>query len=139
MTALCEHQRLPVSAPLPRLQFHPPFQGLATGTCYGAGALRVDTARSVGNNLRVIQTPTTADPYGQNAQRARLWGIAMLGAATAALAALVEGLRRRSYWAIALPVIAFSTGALYILVWVGKVLATSSRADFTPLEQDDSA
>ena len=62
-------------------------------------------------------------------ERSQMYGVAIRGACAVA-ASGVPGRRasRKSYWALALPVIVGFGGALYVAFWIGRALIT------TPLE-----
>jgi hypothetical protein len=61
-------------------------------------------------------------------ERSQVYGLAIC--ATSAIAGLVFllGVLRKSYWALAMPVIMGFLGALYVAFWIGRALIT------TPLE-----
>jgi urea transporter len=59
------------------------------------------------------------------AQRSQTYGaIICAGSALTALVFLI-GVLRRSYWALALPVMVGSLGALYVAFWIGRALITT--------------
>ncbi len=61
-------------------------------------------------------------------ERSQVYGLAIC--ATSAIAGLVFllGVLRKSYWALAMPVMIGFGGALYVAFWIGRALIT------TPLE-----
>jgi hypothetical protein len=62
------------------------------------------------------------------AQRSQTYGLIICGASAVAALVFLIGVLRKSYWALALPVMAGSLGALYVAFWIGRALVT------TPLE-----
>jgi hypothetical protein len=62
------------------------------------------------------------------AERAHTWGIAICAASVFAAFVFLIGVMRRSYMALAFPVMAGFLGALYISFWIGRALIT------TPIE-----
>jgi uncharacterized membrane protein len=62
------------------------------------------------------------------AQRSQTYGLIICGASAVAALVFLIGVLRKSYWALALPVMAGFLGALYVAFWIGRALVT------TPLE-----
>jgi len=62
------------------------------------------------------------------AERSHQWGIIICATSVFAGIVLFMGIMRRSYMALALPVMVASLGALYIAFWIGRALIT------TPIE-----
>jgi hypothetical protein len=62
------------------------------------------------------------------AQRSQTYGLIICGASAVAALVFLIGVLRKSYWALALPVMAGFMGALYVAFWIGRALVT------TPLE-----
>jgi hypothetical protein len=69
--------------------------------------------------------------------RSRLYGVIICGTTLATAAALLEGVRRRSYWALAAPLVVGSLGVLSVAFWIGWSLAMTRLQALTP--QPDSA
>jgi hypothetical protein len=69
--------------------------------------------------------------------RSRLYGVVICGVTLAIAASLLEGMRRRSYWALAAPLLVGSLGILSVAFWIGWSLAMTRLQDLTP--QPDSA
>jgi len=67
----------------------------------------------------------------------RLYGVIICGTALAIAAGLLEGVRRRSYWALAIPLLVGSLGVLSVAFWIGWALAMTRPQEATP--QPDSA
>lgn len=59
--------------------------------------------------------------------RMQLFGIFLCGASFFSALVLLVGILRRSYWALAVPVLVGSLGALYIAFWIGRSLIVFSR------------
>ena len=57
-----------------------------------------------------------------------MYGAAICGGSIVAAIVFLLGVLRKSYWALAMPVIIGSMGALYVAFWIGRALIT------TPLE-----
>ena len=57
-----------------------------------------------------------------------MYGAAICGGSIIAAIVFLLGVLRKSYWALAMPVIVGSMGALYVAFWIGRALIT------TPLE-----
>jgi len=57
-----------------------------------------------------------------------MYGAAICGGSIIAAIVFLLGVLRKSYWALAMPVIIGSMGALYVAFWIGRALIT------TPLE-----
>ena len=57
--------------------------------------------------------------------RSRLYGAIICGTTLAIAGALLEGVRRRSYWALAAPLLAGSLGVLSVAFWIGWALVTT--------------
>lgn len=62
------------------------------------------------------------------AERSHLYGMMICAISILSGVVLIAGVLRRSYWALALPVMVGSQGALYVAFWIGRALVT------TPLE-----
>jgi urea transporter len=62
------------------------------------------------------------------AERSHIYGMMICATSVLAGVVLLAGVLRRSYWALALPVMVGSLGALYVAFWIGRALVT------TPLE-----
>jgi hypothetical protein len=60
-------------------------------------------------------------------EQTRRYGIAISAIAMLLGAVYAAGVLRRSYWALALPVTAATTGALYIALWIGRALIATAR------------
>ena len=61
-------------------------------------------------------------------ERSQMYGLAICGASAVAALVFLVGVLRKSYWALAMPVIVGFLGALYVAFWIGRALIT------TPLE-----
>ena len=61
-------------------------------------------------------------------ERSQVYGIAICAASAIAGIVFLIGVLRKSYWALAMPVIVGFLGALYVAFWIGRALVT------TPLE-----
>jgi uncharacterized membrane protein YadS len=57
-----------------------------------------------------------------------MYGLAICGASAVAALVFLIGVLKKSYWALAGPVIVGFLGALYVAFWIGRALVT------TPLE-----
>ncbi len=57
-----------------------------------------------------------------------MYGVAICAASGIAAVVFLIGVLRKSYWALAMPVIMGFMGALYVAFWIGRALVT------TPLE-----
>jgi hypothetical protein len=64
--------------------------------------------------------------------RSRVVGAIICGGAMAMAAVLVAGMRRHSYWAVALPLLVASLGVLAIAFWIGWTLVTARPALLEP-------
>jgi len=64
--------------------------------------------------------------------RSRLYGVIICGTTLAMTAALLEGVRRRSYWAVAGPLLVGSLGVLSVAFWIGWTLAMTRLEALTP-------
>ncbi len=62
---------------------------------------------------------------GPRPDRSRLYGAIICGSTLAIVAVLLDGVRRRSYWALAAPLLLTSLGILSIAFWIGWTLATT--------------
>jgi hypothetical protein len=62
------------------------------------------------------------------AERSHFYGLIICAVSIFTGMALLAGIARRSYWALALPVTVGSLGALYIAFWIGRALVS------TPIE-----
>lgn len=62
------------------------------------------------------------------AERSHIYGMIICITSILTGIALLTGVLRRSYWALALPVMMGSLGALYVAFWIGRALIT------TPIE-----
>lgn len=69
--------------------------------------------------------------------RSRLYGVVICGTTLAIAATLLEGVRRRSYWAVAAPLLVGSLGVLSVAFWIGWTLAMTRLQALTP--ESDSA
>jgi len=69
--------------------------------------------------------------------RSRLYGVIICGTTLAIAATLLEGVRRRSYWALAGPLVVGSLGVLSVAFWIGWTLAMTRLQALTP--ESDSA
>ncbi len=65
--------------------------------------------------------------------RSRLYGATICGIALAVAAVLVDGVRRRSYWAVAAPLLVLSLGVLSVAMWIGWTLFMTSLRPPEPL------
>jgi len=74
---------------------------------------------------------------GSRPDRSRLYGVVICGTTLAIAATLLEGVRRRSYWALAAPLLVGSLGVLSVAFWIGWTLAMTRLQALTP--QPDSA
>ena len=61
-------------------------------------------------------------------ERSQMYGAAICGGSAIAALVFLFGVLKKSYWALAMPVIVGSLGALYVAFWIGRALIT------TPLE-----
>lgn len=61
-------------------------------------------------------------------ERSQVYGIAICAVSAIAGIVFLIGVLRKSYWALAMPVIVGFLGALYVAFWIGRALVT------TPLE-----
>jgi hypothetical protein len=61
-------------------------------------------------------------------ERSRIYGLLICAVSVLLGAAFIIGVLRRSYAALALPVVAGSIGALYIAFWIGRALVTTPIA-----------
>jgi hypothetical protein len=57
-----------------------------------------------------------------------MYGLAICAASGIAAGVFLFGVLRKSYWALAMPVVMGFMGALYVAFWIGRALIT------TPLE-----
>jgi hypothetical protein len=57
-----------------------------------------------------------------------MYGLAICAASGIAAVVFLFGVLRKSYWALAMPVVMGFMGALYVAFWIGRALIT------TPLE-----
>jgi len=64
--------------------------------------------------------------------RSRVVGAIICGSAAAMAGTLVVGVRRRSYWAVALPLLVASLGALSIAFWIGWTLVMTRLPPLEP-------
>jgi hypothetical protein len=64
--------------------------------------------------------------------RSSLYGVIICGATLAIAAALLDGVRRRSYWAVAGPLLVGSLGVLSVAFWIGWTLAMTRLQALTP-------
>ena len=71
--------------------------------------------------------------------RSRLYGAIICGIALAMGAVLVEGVRRRSYWAVAAPLLVVSLGVLSVAFWIGWTLFMTQLRPLEPLPGSDLA
>lgn len=71
--------------------------------------------------------------------RSRLYGAIICGATLAIAAALLEGVRRRNYWALAIPLLAGSLGILSVAFWIGWALVTTRLEPPAPETGSDRA
>lgn len=62
------------------------------------------------------------------AQRSQLYGLIICAASAFTALVFLIGVLRRSYWAVAGPVVIGFLGALYVAFWIGRALIT------TPIE-----
>ncbi len=61
-------------------------------------------------------------------ERSQIYGVVICAASAIAGLVFLLGVLRKSYWALAMPVIVGFLGALYVAFWIGRALIT------TPLE-----
>jgi hypothetical protein len=61
-------------------------------------------------------------------ERSQVYGLAICAGSVFAGLVFLLGVLRRSYWALAMPVVVGFLGALYVVFWIGRALVT------TPLE-----
>ncbi|GBD13710.1 hypothetical protein HRbin24_01749 [bacterium HR24] len=73
-------------------------------------------------------TEDRRDSQRPQGERERAYGIAICAGVLLAFLSLLEGMRRRSYWALALPVLLGSGAVLSLAFWVGWVLYTHREA-----------
>ena len=59
------------------------------------------------------------------AQRSQTYGLIICGASAITALVFVIGVLRKSYWALAAPVMAGFLGALYVAFWIGRALVTT--------------
>lgn len=71
--------------------------------------------------------------------RSRLYGAIICGTTLAIAAALLEGVRRRNYWALAVPLLAGSLGILSVAFWIGWALVTARLEPPAPETGSDRA
>ena len=64
--------------------------------------------------------------------RSRVVGAIICGSAVALAVALVAGVRRRSYWAVAFPLLVASLGVLSIAFWIGWTLVMTRLPPLEP-------
>ena len=64
--------------------------------------------------------------------RSRVVGAIICGGALTTAVALVAGMRRRSYWAVAFPLLVASLGALSIAFWIGWTLVMTRLPPLEP-------
>ena len=62
------------------------------------------------------------------AERSHIYGMIICVTSIVTSTVLLAGVLRRSYWALALPVMVGSLGVLYVAFWIGRALIT------TPIE-----
>jgi hypothetical protein len=62
------------------------------------------------------------------AERSHIYGMIICATSIVTGIVLLAGVLRRSYWALALPVVVGSLGTLYVAFWIGRALIT------TPIE-----
>jgi hypothetical protein len=82
----------------------------------------------VAQNAGRDMTSYRSDSHLPQGERERAYGVAICAGVLLAFLALLEGMRRRSYWAIALPVLLASGAVLSLAFWVGWVLFTHREA-----------
>ena len=99
-------------APVAQWIEHLASDQVVVGSSPAGGASHLSRLTMDGNNRR------QALP-----NRSRVVGAIICGSAVALAAALVAGVRRRSYWAVALPLLVASLGVLSIAFWIGWTLA----------------
>jgi len=88
----------------------------------------VDSRGDVPQNAGRGMTTQRSDSRSPQGERERAYGVAICAGVLLAFLALLEGMRRRSYWAIALPVLLASGAVLSLAFWVGWVLFTHREA-----------
>jgi hypothetical protein len=76
---------------------------------------------------------------GSRPDRSRLYGVVICGTTLAIAAALLEGVRRRSYWALAAPLLVGSLGVLSVAFWIGWALVTTRLELAAPETGSDRA
>jgi hypothetical protein len=59
------------------------------------------------------------------AQRSQTYGLIICGASVFTALVFIIGVLRKSYWALAGPVMAGFLGALYVAFWIGRALVTT--------------
>jgi len=64
--------------------------------------------------------------------RSRVVGAIICGSSVTLGAALVAGVRRRSYWAVSLPLLVASLGVLSVAFWIGWTLVMTRLPPLEP-------
>jgi hypothetical protein len=59
------------------------------------------------------------------ARRSQLYGLIICAASAMTALVFLIGVLRRSYWALAGPVVVGFLGALYVAFWIGRALVTT--------------
>lgn len=59
------------------------------------------------------------------AQRSQTYGLIICGASAVTALVFLIGVLRKSYWALAAPVMAGFLGTLYVAFWIGRALVTT--------------